>query len=604
MKRTFFLSFCCCFHFQIFGQITQESILKKIDKTLLFYESKKDSIKIMAEEIRSDANKIGLKKEASYYYRFMGFYYEYDGKLEKAAESYLTYLKIAEENGFADEKYQAIGDIFNIYYNTNRIPEAKKLLLKGIYEGQKEKANQRRLSTYYTNLGTIYRNEGKYDSSYQCYTNSLKIKEVIKDSVGIADVKINLATLLIKQGKYTEAKPYVLQNIEFHKKMKFEEDLWYDYSNLASIYLNTNQKSEAEKYAIECLSISKKIESKSKEHLSIGGLADVYAHFGDYKKAYKYFVSYDSLGKSLLNLETNQSITDLREKYESEKKEQENKLLNQQLEQQKQRQLAFLIGFVGLFIFSGVIAFFLYKNKQKNRLIESQNQRLSALNTEKNNLISIVSHDLSTPFLTIKTWNNILKLNLKDNPKAFEATDIIQQSSDNGIALIKKILDVEKAETNQHNLSLERFDLMSLVNYVITEFEGIAQSKNIKISNISNPKNISILSDKYLINRVLENLVSNAIKYSNPDTKILINAEEVKDKIVIKVKDEGIGIAEADLSNIFTKYGKMQSKPTAGEGSTGLGLSIVKRILDEIGGEISLKSELGLGSEFTVILKK
>ncbi|MFN3850187.1 MAG: ATP-binding protein [Spirosomataceae bacterium] len=604
MKRIVFLFICCVLFTQSFGQITQESILKKIDKTLLFYESKKDSIKIMAEEIRSDANKIGLKKEASYYYRFIGFYYEYDGKLEKAAESYLTYLKTAEENGFVDEKYQAIGDIFNIYYNTNRIPEAKKLLLKGIYEGQKEKANQRRLSTYYTNLGTIYRNEGKYDSSYQCYTNSLKIKEVIKDSVGIADVKINLATLLIKQGKYSEAKPYVVQNIEFHKKMKFEEDLWYDYSNLASIYLNTNQKSEAEKYAIECLSISKKIESKPKEHLSIGGLADVYAHFGDYKKAYKYFVSYDSLGKSLLNLETNQSITDLREKYESEKKEQENKLLNQQLEQQKQRQVAFMIGLIGLFIFSSIIGYFWYKNRQKNKLIEHQNYRLSELNKEKNNLISMVSHDLSTPFLTIKTWNNILKMNIKDNPKAIEAAEVIQQSSDNGISLIKKILDVEKAETNQHELSLERFDLMSSVNHVITEFSEIAATKKIELLNTSIPKNISILSDKHLINRLLENLISNAIKYSNSDSKVWINVEERTEKILLKIRDEGIGIAQSELPNLFSKYGTATSKPTAGEVSTGLGLSIVKRILNEIGGEISVQSELGKGSEFTVILKK
>ncbi|MCP1385220.1 tetratricopeptide repeat-containing sensor histidine kinase [Runella salmonicolor] len=593
----------------VFGQVTETSIRAKIDKTLTFYESKKDSIKLMAEQIRADAQSIGLKKEALYYHRFMGFYYEYDGKIDLAVKSYLTLLKEAEKNQFFDEKYQAIGDLVNIYISTEQNEKAKVLLFKGILEGQKEKANPRRLSTYYTNLGVIYRKESKFDSAFYYYTQALKIKKNIKDSVGIANVYINLATLLIKQGKYAQAKPYIERNIAFHKAIHSDEDLWYDYGNMSEIYLKLNQRKEAEWYVNECLRIAKKSGSKTKEHISMNSLADLHRYFGDYKKAYEYYAIYDSLGKELINAETNKSIAQLREQYESEKKEQENKLLNQQLKQEQQQRLIFGISFLGVLLFSGVIGYFLVKNRQKNKmlnekneLIERQNTRLSDLNREKNQLISIVSHDLSTPFLVINTWNSILKMNIDAaNTKALEAVQIIEKSAKQGMNLIQDVLNVEKAETNKHTLRLETFDLQTLTQEVLNEFAEAARAKNIQLLFEPAPQPLHLLSDPHLVQRVLENLVSNAIKYSNPNGRVWVSAEKKDDTVLVHVKDEGIGIESKHLPHLFEKY-NTASAATAGNLSTGLGLSIVKRILDEIGGIILCKSEPGKGTEFTVRL--
>ena len=450
----------------------------------------------------------------------------------------------------------------------------------------------------------MYRKESKFDSALYCYSQALTIKKQLKDSVGIANVNINIATLLIKQQKYYLAKSYVEKNIIFHKKINSEEDLWYDYASMSEIYLHLNQKKEAEQYVNQCLIIARKVNSKAKEHLTLGDFSDLYRYFGDYQKAYQYYAKYDSLGKILINSETNQSIANLREKYESDKKEQENQLLNQKLTQEKQQNIAYGIGLLGLLLFSSAIVYFLVKNRQKNRLIESQNQKLSDLNREKNHLISMVSHDLSTPFLSIKMWNSLLKMNLQDNPKASEAAQAIEKSAEQGMSLIKNILDVEKAETNRHDLQLEEVDLIEVAHGVISAFDVSAQAKNIKILFESKVKKTIILSDKHLITRVLENLLSNAIKYSNPDRKVWVNVEELPEKIQLKVKDKGVGIGSKDIPKLFTKYGVTTSKPTAGEPSTGLGLSIVKRILDEIGGHIHCQSELGKGTEFTVSLGK
>jgi signal transduction histidine kinase len=112
------------------------------------------------------------------------------------------------------------------------------------------------------------------------------------------------------------------------------------------------------------------------------------------------------------------------------------------------------------------------------------------------------------------------------------------------------------------------------------------------------------VSDKQLVSRICENLFSNAIKYSLPGRNVWISLSGTHDAVNIKVKDEGVGIPQEELPNLFSKYSKISTTPTAGESSTGLGLSIVKRIVEELNGSVFCESEPGKGSLFTVVLKK
>ncbi|WP_170061225.1 tetratricopeptide repeat-containing sensor histidine kinase [Spirosoma aerolatum] len=336
---------------------------------------------------------------------------------------------------------------------------------------------------------------------------------------------------------------------------------------------------------------------------SLDVLARAYSAKKDYKRAFGIQREFVTQSDNLFNQEKDKAMLDVLKKYESAKKEQENQLLNQQLKQEQQQRLAYGVGLVGLLLFSGIIGYFLVKNRQKNRLIERQNQKLSELNREKNHLISMVSHDLNTPFLTIKTWNSLLKLNLQDNPKTTEAVQAIDKSAVQGMTLIKNILDVEKAETNQRTLTLQKIDLVELTKEVVDRLTLSAQAKNLTMYIESTDKKIAILTDKHLMIRVLENLLSNAIKYSYPGKKIWVGLESSLSKIRLTVKDEGVGIGSGDIPKLFTKYGVAASKPTSGEHSTGLGLHIVKRILDEIGGEIQCQSEVRKGTTFTVTLE-
>ncbi len=604
MKKWIFLLGMMCMSTHLLAQLTKENLNAKIDKAMTFYESKKDSIKILAEQIRIDAAQLSLKREGTYYHRFMGFYHEYDNQIDQAAKSYLAFLKEAEAGGFVTEKYQAIGDMVNLYASTGQAAKAKKMLIKGIEEGTKENVKPRTMSSFFTNLGVLYRQNNQYDSALYCYQKALQLKKEVKDSVGIANVNINIATMLNKQKKFAQSKPYVEENIRFHLKNNLKEDLYYDYGNMASVSLGLGDKKSAEKYALEVLKIGKELNSNTKIYQAVGGLSDLYKELADYQKAYRYFTQYDSLGKVVLNLKTNESIAALQEKYESEKKAQENRLLNQRLEQETQQKIAFGIGLLGLLVLSGVITYFLYKNRKKNRLIESQNEKLAALNGDKNYLLSMVSHDLSTPFLTIKTWNNLLKMSLLDNQKAIEATQVIEKSAEQGMALIKNILEIERTEINQQNLKLAPFDVVATARYVVKGLEVAAAEKKIKVQIEASPPKITLLSDRHLVERVLENLLSNALKYSYEGQGVWLKIADLKDCVELNIVDEGVGVAPEDLPKLFKKYGTTAARPTAGEPSEGLGLHIVKRILEEIGGTISCQSQLGQGSTFRVLLPK
>jgi signal transduction histidine kinase len=163
---------------------------------------------------------------------------------------------------------------------------------------------------------------------------------------------------------------------------------------------------------------------------------------------------------------------------------------------------------------------------------------------------------------------------------------------------------VEKAQTNQHKVRLENMDLRIFAETQLDNFMPVAASKNIQLHLECPNRSIYFLSDPQLLGRMLDNLLSNAIKYTGTGKNIWMSVSEERDAISIKVRDEGVGIQPDELPHLFGKYSKISSKPTNGEASTGLGLSIVKRICEELDGQIFCESAVGKGSVFTVVLKK
>ena len=180
------------------------------------------------------------------------------------------------------------------------------------------------------------------------------------------------------------------------------------------------------------------------------------------------------------------------------------------------------------------------------------------------------------------------------------AIERIGQATKNGEELIRRILDIEKAETNRHVVQLEEIRIGALLEHTVQPYRKRAGEKQIELKTQIDAS-LEWMTDRQIFERIAENLLNNAIKYTPAGKKVTVSLAKENTGLVLTIADEGVGIAADELPYLFTKYARISSKPTAGENSTGLGLSIVKRLAEELGAEVKVKSTPGEGSTFWVV---
>lgn len=236
---------------------------------------------------------------------------------------------------------------------------------------------------------------------------------------------------------------------------------------------------------------------------------------------------------------------------------------------------------------------------QKDEIL-SKNEELISLNNEKNNLIGIVAHDLKSPLNQIEGLVSLIKLTANLEGESEQFVDTIGISVKRLNAMITKILDIESIESKKLNLKIEKVDLVKLLKELADNFRITAEAKKIEIVNEIKQKSAFAEVDASFSNQVYENLLSNAIKFSPGNRKVYIRMSKKANDIIVEIKDEGQGLNEDDLKKLFGKYQKLSARPTGNETSTGLGLSIVKKYVEEMNGTIWCESEFGKGASFFV----
>jgi signal transduction histidine kinase len=237
--------------------------------------------------------------------------------------------------------------------------------------------------------------------------------------------------------------------------------------------------------------------------------------------------------------------------------------------------------------------------KQKNEILR-KNEELLILNNEKNNLIGIVAHDLKSPLNQIKGLLSIMKLtatNLTEETLMY--IDMMEKSSGRLSDMIAKILDVEAIESKKLNLVMEEINLGEILQSLADRYTLASEQKQITICRQIDHQ-VKAVVDRGYVEQVFENLLSNAIKFSPKERRVFIKLSQDNGRIICEIKDEGPGISDDDKKKLFGKYQKLSAKPTGNETSTGLGLSIVKKFVEAMNGQIWCESQVGQGASFMV----
>ena len=236
--------------------------------------------------------------------------------------------------------------------------------------------------------------------------------------------------------------------------------------------------------------------------------------------------------------------------------------------------------------------------------IRRHDNRVRELKAEKNEFLSIVAHDLRSPLSNIVTSADIVASDEempRDQVKEF--LEIICASGKHMIHLVENLMDLNAIEQGRMKMEIAPCELGELVRGVAANHEAKAKAKQQQLSFSEEHGPLVAMADPHSTIQIFNNLVSNAIKYSPLGKRIDISLRRSNGMIRCEVRDQGPGLNKDDLQKMFGKFAKLSAKPTGGEPSTGLGLSIVKKMVDAAGGNVWCESEPGKGSTFVVELR-
>lgn len=230
-------------------------------------------------------------------------------------------------------------------------------------------------------------------------------------------------------------------------------------------------------------------------------------------------------------------------------------------------------------------------------------EELKALNEEKTEFLSIASHDLKNPLTAVLMHAETIAQDPEAQPYVQERGSAILHSGRRMMDIITNLLDINRLESGRLEPEKELFDVQDLLTELVLGHERQARAKHLTLEWKPTDALMLLNTDWQLFAQILENLLSNAIKYS-PEGKTITIGVVDGDQIKCYIKDQGPGFTESDKAKMYRKFSRLSARPTGGEHSTGLGLSIVKRLTSLLGAELSCESTVGEGATFFVSLPK
>ncbi len=248
---------------------------------------------------------------------------------------------------------------------------------------------------------------------------------------------------------------------------------------------------------------------------------------------------------------------------------------------------------------------FEYKNDLlglANAELAKSNVRLVELNAEKNEIIGIVAHDLRNPVSAMRMTGEYLLENLGNTEEVKALSTQIVRSGNHVLSMISNLLDMNRLEEKAFRFVISDIDVFPILSMTVEQYLQHAGNKNITIQLYAEQESYIALADEQALMQVVDNLVSNAVKYSPHGKNISVRLQKYTNAVRIEVQDEGQGISPDEMKKLFGKFVRLSTRPTAGEHSTGLGLSIVKKMVEAMNGKVWCESEVGKGATFIVEL--
>lgn len=551
------------------------------------------------------------KVEIAADYTNLGNTYIKMGDYEKASYYFENSLKIDLESGnlsYLSIDYNSLGKLYELW---RRYDVSLEYFKKALDLDEKEN-NKEKIAIRLNSIGVNFRNLGQFDSAVFYITRALKIDMELGDEERIAIRYSNLGSIYTLTKDYQKATHFYLKAIELFEKHNINYSLCITYNEYAALLFEKKQYAESVLYSKKSAIIAKKIKYNLMLLQNYHRLSQLYEIQKQYEPALENYKQYTTIKDSIFSEKSMQSINRLEIKYETEKLENENINLKNEsaikdliLERRKLLLLAFVI-VAGLVIILTIILYSRIRLKNKtNQILSDKNHELEILNATKDKFFGIISHDLRNPLSAFKNVTASLESNL-DEISRNEMKYFVSELSDSSsrlYELLQSLLIWSQTQSSNVKCKLKELNLLEAVKNTIALFELNLHEKNLEVQIEINDE-LVVSADEEMLQTILRNLISNAIKFTSENGFIKIFSENVDNEIIVSIEDSGIGMSKSDIDKLFKINTDVKTIGNSMEKGAGLGLIICKEMLDKCGGKIFAESEPNRGTCFKFTLSK
>ena len=518
----------------------------------------------------------------------------------------------------------------NIYSQTDNNQEALRYYRNAgiIFEDLKD---YKALAAINNNLGTLFWQEGKLDSASFYLNRALMSYIEMNDKESLATIYTNIGIIYADKKDYAKAIEYYQKSNTILEKLNQTYGQSINYLNISDAYMQKGEYKKAQAQLNKSIHLAETNGYKSllpDEYYTVGEIKE---KEGNYKEAINWYKKAEEMKNALIDTKTNKALLDVQTQQLEEIQKREiariNEINNEHLKSAKLKNTLLLVVSGSVLLLMLVATLFFYKRakiarqineqniqilNQKSKIYEQaksiaeinetlleKNAKLEKLNEEKNYIMNVVAHDLKSPLNQIQGLAEVIRLEEgKLSPTQLECLENISVSSERLSKMINRILDTRAIESEKSAFVPKDVNLKNILEHTIDNFKPLADQKKITLQAPARLPATLVKGDKQYIQQVLENILSNAIKFSPTNKKVAITLNTIDNQAVIGIKDEGPGLTEDDKKKLFVEYAKLSAQPTGGESSTGLGLSIVKKYIDLMEGDIWCESTGGQGATF------
>ncbi len=587
-----------------------------------FYWNKNaDSALLMGQKALALSEKINFKKGIALSLLTKGVAFNSKGDYPNALSCFFRSIKISDALGLPGLTANNFNNIGTVYSMTGNYSKAAEYFKKS-FDSVLKYGDPYGKFTALTNIAETHVMNNELDKALEYDVEALQIVRSIADSSGMAIALFNIGDIYQKKRDADRSLEYIRQSLAISEKINDTEGIAYCYGTLAEIAIQKNEAKKSILAATTSLMYSRKTGNTELIKNSYALLYKAHTNERNFQKAL-YFRNLEiGLLDSLFTLQKESETNKLQAAYDLEAKQHQINLLEKdriiqqkEMAREKMQENAFIAGII---VLSGFTCFLIWNNgvkRRKNEVLEkqnaaileqkleisSQNTRLEELNETKNRLLSIISHDFRSPLNSLQSVVGLMEAGNLSATDIHLLSQMIKDKLNVTVNLLENMLHWAKSQMEGMKLNTTDFELTIVIDQSIRLMQSQADAKSVILKSDAKD-NIYVHADEALVDIVIRNLVTNAIKFSREGDTVSISILLEEGFAKVSVKDTGVGIARDHKPELFKGKSFFTTSGTSNEKGTGLGLTLCKDLVEVNGGKLEFESEEGVGSTFTFTL--